>query len=498
MSEAFNPLQIGLLNLPEEEIEDGLISELDYQLNSPPRLSIEPGVTLFEEEQILNGIWILLEGQVELYRKINGERIIFHSQTAGRILGLIALARNSRAVFSCCAKTPLKLLRVTHQQLDSALQKSETLRNLFISVLLQSMGRRHKRQIELQEEIFKLNKDMASQHKQVVQTLDELQKAQAMLVESEKMATLGQLSAGVAHELNNPVSALIRASDFVHKDLLALADQMTDSRSMQEILNRSFHSEPISTREQRALRKKLTEQLNSRELAERMVKIGIHDLGEYEKLASGIPGSPDERLNKLELYHQIGSALRNINSCAERISGIVQSLRSYIHADSPENEYISVHKGIDDTLLLFSNRLRNITIEKEYGQIPGIIACAGELNQVWTNIIGNALDAMGDEGRLIIRTRQNDDGTISVGIIDNGPGIPPENIPKIFELRFTTRKGRVDFGLGLGLSITKNIVTRHGGTIDVTSEPGRTEFSITLPVEGPSKSVLISSQENAS
>lgn len=496
MSETFNPLQIGLLNLSDEEIEDGLISELDYQLGSPPRLSLEPGVTLFEEDQTLNGIWILLDGKVELFRKVKGEKIIFHSRTTGRILGLIALARNSRAVFSCCAKTPLKLLRVTNHELDSALQKSETLRNLLISVLLQSMARRHKRLIELQEEILHLNNKIASEHEQVVQTLDELQKAQAMLVESEKMATLGQLSAGVAHELNNPVAAIVRASDFVHKDLLALSSKIADGHGMQAILDRSFSSEPISTREQRALRKELSQNIDT-DLADRLVKIGIHNTNEYAQLSQDVSGSESEQLEKLELYHQIGSALRNINSCAERISGIVQSLRSYIHADSPDNEYISVHKGLDDTLLLFSNRLRNVTVEKEYAVIPEIVANAGELNQVWTNIIGNALDAMGNAGKLTVRTRTLDNGRISIEIIDNGPGIAPENIEKIFELRFTTRQGRVDFGLGLGLSITKNIITRHGGQIDVSSEPGRTDFSVTLPIEGPGETTRPVSQENA-
>ena len=498
MSEAFNPLQIGLLNLSDEEIEDGLISELDFLLDTPPRLSIEPGVTLFEEEQTLNGIWILLDGQVELYRKVNGEKIIFHSRTAGRILGLIALARNSHAVFSCVAKTPLKLLRVTNQELDMALQQSETLRNLLISVLLQSMGRRSKRLVELQEEVLHLNKEIAAEHEQVVQTLDELQKAQAMLVESEKMATLGQLSAGVAHELNNPVAAITRASDFVHKDLLALSSQISDGHGMQDILDRSFNSGSVSTREQRALRKQLSAEINDADLADRLVKIGIHNAAEFQQLTHEVSGSREEQLEKLELYHQIGSALRNINSCAERISGIVQSLRSYIHADSPDSEYISVQKGLDDTLLLFSNRLRNVAVEKEYGDIPEIIANAGELNQVWTNIIGNALDAMGNQGKLAVRTRREDQDRITVRIIDSGPGIAPENMGRIFELRFTTRQGRVDFGLGLGLSITKNIITRHGGSIDVTSEPGRTEFAVTLPVDGPSETILQSSQENAS
>jgi signal transduction histidine kinase len=284
----------------------------------------------------------------------------------------------------------------------------------------------------------------------------------------------------------------------VHKDLLALSSQIADGHGMQEILDRSFNSESVSTREQRAMRKELTAEINDAELADRMVKIGIHSAAEYKQLTQDVSGSAKEQLEKLELYHQIGSSLRNINSCAERISGIVQSLRSYIHADSPDNEYISVQKGLDDTLLLFSNRLRNVTVEKEYGDIPEIIANAGELNQVWTNIISNALDAMGNQGKITVRTQGNDDETITIGIIDSGPGIAPENIEKIFQLRFTTRKGRVDFGLGLGLSITKNIITRHGGSIDVTSEPGRTEFSVTLPVEGLSETMLQSSQENAS
>jgi len=484
-------------NEPDDVIESRMIGELDQILGQHPRIELPAGTMIFHQDDPLDGIFILLEGTVSLFQVIDGKEIVFHSQTVGKILGLLALTRHSRSFFNCRANTPVVLMKIRFDELDRALQESESLLVSFITVLLRSMARRNKRLVELQTEVLGLNKSLATERDNLSRTLKELQQAQALLVESEKMATLGQLAAGVAHELNNPVAAINRAAEFVHEDLLALAAELPDGAMVRETLERTFHHKPVSTREQREFRHQLADALGDETLAERLVGMGIHTVEEYHRLVRPLHGSQDEKMAKFDRFHQLGSALRNIEHCADRISGLVKSLRAYIHADQPDESAVNVHEGIEDTLRLFANRMRDVSIECQFGELPPIIANAGELNQVWTNLIANALDAMKNRGSLTIVTSREPHDCIAVRIIDNGPGIPPENIEKIFGMRFTTRQGRVEFGLGLGLSITRNIVTRHGGKIEVRSQPGRTEFCVTLPICHPDQ-VSSSNQEPAS
>lgn len=478
-------LFLGGLNAPDEEVEQRMIEEIDATLDRPPRLELAVNTIIFKQDDPLDGIYILIDGKVSLFQIIDSKEVVFHSQTVGKILGLLALTRQSRSFFHCRAVTPVTLLKIRFEDLDRALQQSDTLLVSFITVLLRSMARRNKRLVELQTEVLGLNKSLSGERDTLAKTLRELRKAQALLVESEKMATLGQLSAGVAHELNNPIAAIERAADFVHQDLLALGRELPDGDVFHDMLERSFHQTPLSTREQREQRRALAGELGDDALAERLVAIGITDAAAYRALARGWTGSVDHHLQRLERFHQLGGALRNIDRCAVRIGGLVKSLRSYARADQDTALAINVHEGIEDTLRLFTNRMRDVTVERQFGDVPLIQAHAGELNQVWTNLIANALDAMKNQGRLLIATAAPGEGFITVSVIDSGPGIAPENLDKIFSLRFTTRQGRVEFGLGLGLSITRNIVTRHGGQITVTSQPGRTEFCVKLPIHPP-------------
>jgi C4-dicarboxylate-specific signal transduction histidine kinase len=476
---------IGGFNAPDEQVESRLIEQIDAALNKPPRLDLAAGTILFRQDDTLDGIYILVHGKVSLYQTSDGKDVVFHSQTVGRIIGLLALTRQSRSFFNCRAVTAVQVIRLTFEDLDRALQGHPILMENFITVLLRSMARRNKRLVELQTEVLTLNKSLAGERDTLTRTLKELQQAQALLVESEKMATLGQLAAGVAHELNNPIAAINRAAEFVREDLLALAAELPDGRVFREMLQRTLQEKPFSTREQREFRRLLATELGDENLAERLVAIGIHQPETYRLLTESMSGAREEKLQRMERYYQLGGALRNIDRCATRIAELVKSLRSYSRAESSDGGEINVHEGINDTLLLFSNRMRDVVVNREYGDLPAIRAHAGELNQVWTNLIANALDAMNNKGQLTIVTATNPDRSISVHLIDNGPGIPPEHLEKIFSLRFTTRQGRIEFGLGLGLSITRNIVARHGGSIAVQSRPGRTEFTVTLPVEPP-------------
>lgn len=469
-------------HISEEELEARMIAAIDSFLGHPPRECAAAGTLLFAEDVALDNIWILLDGQVRLFRTIDGEEVIFHAQTVGRIIGLLAFSSGNRTFFACRAVTPITLLKISFADLNRAIESSPELLALFSAVLMRSMARRNRRLVELQTEVRSLNKALASERDQLSRALNELQQAQALLVESEKMATLGQITAGVAHELNNPISAIARSADFLGQDLQELAATLPGAEVLGEMLARTLAQKPASTREQREKRARLAAALQNEKMAMRLVEIGIEDKSEFDQFVRRLKQKPESALSTLERYHQVGASLRNIDRCAKRITELVRSLRAYSRADEADLHEVDLHEGIEDTLLLLAHRLREVEIDRQYGKLPLLWMHAGELNQVWTNLIVNALDAMKNKGRIMIRTEQPSPDRVAVHIIDNGPGIPPENIDKIFDLRFTTRQGRVEFGLGLGLSICRNIIRRLGGEIAVESRPGFTDFRVTLPI----------------
>ena len=263
------------------------------------------------------------------------------------------------------------------------------------------------------DEIAELNSTLEAR---VEQRTRELGDAQAQLVQSEKMASLGQLVAGVAHELNNPIG-------FVHANLQLLEEQT-------------------------------------------------------RKIAEAAPGSPEaqrarEAMQKLLARSREGTA---------RVKKIVEDLRTFSRVDQAELQEIDLHDGIERTLSLMEPRLKDgITVVKQYGDLPPVRCYAGQLNQVFMNLLMNACDAMPGGGTITIRTARADHG-VRLDFSDTGPGIPPEIRSRIFDPFFTTKA--VGKGTGLGLSISHGIVERHGGRIGVESAMGEgTTFSIELPLD---------------
>ncbi|MBU0679250.1 MAG: cyclic nucleotide-binding domain-containing protein [Verrucomicrobia bacterium] len=477
------------LGLTDQQVEAAMIGELDRTLSNPERLRLPAGTVLLREGQIVDGVWIVLSGNVQLLREAAGRALISHEQTVGPIVGLMALFSGHSAFFTCKAVSEIEVMRLSIQELDEALQKSPNLSQLFVTVLLRSLVRRNRRAVELQTEVDKLNRTMAIERDQLAMAVRELKQAQARLVESEKMATLGQLSAGVAHELNNPVAAIRRAADFLLQDIDKLADQHPDREMLRSRMQGALNAKPVSTRKQRAQSAALAEHLKDDRLAKRLVKMGIADPGEFELLLGSAPEKTQaEILDSIECYYQLGSSLKNIRACAERIAALVNSLRSYARGDREMDSEVDLHQGIEDTLLLFGKSLQEVEILREYGDIPMIECRSGEINQIWTNLISNAVQAMDGKGRIEIYTDQPDAEHVRVRIIDSGPGIAKDHLERVFDIKFTTKEGRIEFGLGLGLAICRQIANRHGGSILADSEPGRTCFTLELPVSQENQS----------
>ncbi len=476
--------------LSDDEVEHFMITEIDRALDTPQRHVVPAGSLILRAGERVDGIHIVVAGRVRLTLDVDDRVIGFHSRTAGRIIGLNAVAGNDPvAFFNVVAIEETTFITLTLEELDTALQTSPTLAVHFVTVLLRSMARRNLRSVELRLQVDSLAHDLVQERDELADALDRLGRARSRLVESEKLATLGQLAAGVGHELNNPAAAISRATDFLGEDVAAIAGDLADGAHLAEALRIARETEPLSTRVERQRRELLAEALDDETTAKRLVRIGIDSVEAYQAAFDGV-ADPAARLDRLERYHRIGASLRSIDAAAGRIVRLVGSLRSYARSGHERVDAFDVREGIEETLLLLGHDLRNVTVERDYADdVPLIGGSPGDLNQVWTNLITNAIQAMRDDPVLKVTIASPEPDEVEVTITDNGMGIPRSDLSKIFEATFTTKSGRVEFGLGLGLQIVKDIIVRHGGTIRAESAPGNTTFSVRLPAARASETL---------
>ncbi|MCB0212026.1 MAG: GAF domain-containing protein [Anaerolineae bacterium] len=331
---------------------------------------------------------------------------------------------------------------------------------------------------------------------ELAETLDHLRATQGQLIQSEKMAALGQLIAGIAHEVNTPLGA-IRASigNISHalsdsiRQLPELFQRLTAEQQKYffALLEKALASEvSLSSREERKAKRGLRKHLEEFDLADAdLIADVLSDMGVYSDVDEFIPlfQSPDIAFILQGAYNLSSQQKnsRNITTAVERASKVVFALKSYARYGQSETMIeANVIEGIDVVLTIYHSQLkRGVDVTKNYGEVPPILCLPDELNQVWTNLIHNAIQAMDNRGELEIDVFQ-DDGYVVTQITDSGPGIPDEIKERIFEPFFTTKPAGE--GSGLGLDIVRKIVEKHDGTIEVDSRPGRTTFRVLLPV----------------
>ena len=470
------------VGLSDEQVEAAMIGGIDHALGTPDRKTYEAGAVLIKQGDPVDTISILVDGYIQLSRKASERDIVLHTHSAGRVIGLLGISHRQRAFYTCTALTDVTVIPLTIEQLDTALQADPWLSLHFVTVLIRSLVTRSKRTAELKMEIEDLNTQLRAERDQLTSTLTSLKDAQMALVQSEKMATLGQMAAGMAHELNNPTAAIRRSVEFIAEDVLELVARLPDGDAYKAVMLAALTDTPLSTRELRQRRSALAPVVGDDAMAQRLVKIGITTAEQFKRQLGKVPaGKRDAVVREMQQFHTLGVSIRNITSCSDRVSAIVKSLRSYVRHEEGPVGGVDLNEGIEDTIRLFGHALAGVEVKRSYGDLPRIECHVGELNQVWTNLISNALDAMERKGKLQVITDALGGDQVRVRVIDSGPGIPPDALERIFDLRFTTKDGRVEFGLGMGLPICQQIVSRHGGHMDVQSRPGETCVTVVLP-----------------
>jgi signal transduction histidine kinase len=440
-------------------------------------VDVKDGAILQEDGAECRGMFIVMDGRLRAFRRIgNAEELLaFHSK--GGFSGDLSVLTKCAAVYSLQSSGDATLLR-----LDAGGLRKLIAEDLPVAeVLLEALARRARQ-------------------------------TDSQLVQEEKLAALGKMAAGLAHELNNPATAASRAAKLMletvkEAPLRIVAHDRSyseDERNSRREFAATFLSKPpprpadpleISDREQ-----DLCDWMEQRklpradEIAPLLAEVGITT--EYlEAWQTRLGPNFVKGLFWVETVTRLTGLARDIETSTNRIADLVGALKEYSYMDQARFQEVDVHQGIENTLKILYHKLKKgVAVRRQYAaDLPKICAYAGELNQVWTNLIDNAVDAMEGAGELTIRTRQQDQHVI-VEVADTGKGIPDNIRSRIFEPFFTTKgQGK---GTGLGLDITHRIVVyRHGGRIRVRSKPGETVFEVDLPVEPPKESEILAAIE---
>ena len=447
-------------DLPDEDV--------DAICRASKEIHLEPGEHLFEEGDRGDSAYIIHDGELEVVKQSAGRQMLLAVRKAGDVIGEMALLDASPRTATVRARTAASLVTIHKGQLDQLMATS----------------------IAASQAMFRM-------------ALERWKGTEAQLKQNDRMIQLGTLTAGVAHELNNPsaavkrsaeqlAGALVRAGEMqAGLEALALAEEAWRALwGLQDRARAAATSRTAVDAIERSDREThLEDWLNehgvedSWEVAPALVAIGLGQ-ADLEDLRSGVGAQAfAPALRWLAAAYGVHDLVAEISDGASRISEIVKALKTYSYLDQAPVQTVDLHEGLESTLVILRNKVRGITVIREYAEdLPKIQGYGSELNQVWTNLIDNAAFALGGSGEIRLRTRLEGNDWVVVEVEDNGPGIPPEVQPRIFDAFFTTKPPGQ--GTGLGLEVSYSIVVfKHRGEIKVASVPGRTSFTVSLPVK---------------
>lgn len=455
---------MNLQDLRKSPLFEGLTDpELQHLVDNAIHVTLRAGETLMQQGEAGNSAHVVISGGFEIQKKSGESLIKIDVRKPGEVIGEMALLSNAPRSATVVAVCDSETLCISQEAFENLLSTSPS---ATMAVLRWVMAR--------------------------------LSQNESLLHQQEKMAALGTMSAGLAHELNNPAAAAQRSASLLRG---APARWLKQTHQLEAVAFRENLSGWLDDFMQQA-----TSRFENLVKLEALEKIDLVDQLQSWMEANGIEsaweiapvmvnfGWNPKSLGELKgkpLFHaavqwlgmgcMIVTQLYEIQNTTGRISQIVRAMKSYTYLDQAPLLEVDLHEGLENTLVIMEHKLKHgVTVKREYSpDLPRIEAYASELNQVWTNIIDNAVDAMNGKGEITLRTFEEND-QVYIEIVDNGPGIPKEIQSRIYEPFFTTKPPGQ--GTGLGLHISHDIVVnRHHGRLLVESKPGETRFRIILP-----------------
>jgi signal transduction histidine kinase len=445
--------------------------QLAWLVEHLQEMRFQPGEIMGREGEPLDNLIVILEGELRMQRGTGAEEMVFRG-FAGQVTGLLPYSRLTHYGATSRAVLPTRIAALHRSHFPEMLQRMPLLGQRLVSIMA-----------------------------------DRIRETTRIETQRDKLVALGKLSAGLAHELNNPAAAAQRATGSLREALETVRDASirlarhalsTEQRELilrfeREAKHPSAASEdPLaqSDREER-----ITIWLEARRVPDAWkIAPAIADAGVEIPMLEDLAGQVgdlvlSDALIRIASLITIAKLIDEIEISTRRISYLVQAVKEYSYMDQASMKEVDLRQGLENTLTILNHKLKDgVTVVREYDEnLPRICAYGGELNQIWTNLMVNAIEAMHRKGELRVRTARELDRVL-VEIGDNGPGIPSDVLPHIFEPFFTT-KG-VGEGTGLGLDTVCRIIRNHHGEIRVTSHPGDTRFQVYLPLTQPKSTAI--------
>ena len=428
-------------------------------------VNLQTGDILFAEGDPAQGLFVVVEGQLEIFKQVCGERVTLANVPRGSFVGEISLLTGLPHNASARASVPTRLLKYGASVFEG--MKDSPIMQLILATIVQRLS-----------------------------------DAEMQVQQHQRLSALGTMAAGLAHELNNPASANLRAATQLPQTLTALQMQTLKlyaaklngeqlaflERLQTDLIGRAANAD-LDPLVQSDLEDTIMNWLDDAQivdswrLAPMLASAGMN-ADELARIREQVGDDLlSDTLNWLESAVTIARLSHTLKRSSTRVSELIKVVKAYTYMDQSPVQELDVHEGLENTLVVLRPKLKEIVINRVYNrELPRITACGSELNEVWTILLNNAADAVAERshGTICLRTGQEND-YIVVEIADDGPGVPTDLQARLFEPFFTTKN--VGQGTGLGLSVARRIVVeRHHGTINVVSRPGDTRFRVYLPL----------------